>query len=74
MHGRRFSDVFRLCTMLNYIHLVEKEVLNKTAASLLREQWKDDMSSEIESINHILPNTSAGDLVILFGKNGKGTL
>ena len=57
-----FDDVFQGCIKLNLVDLVEGAVLNDTVAALLMEEWKNDMSNEIENISKILPNTPAGDL------------
>ena len=60
--GAEHFDACYRCTSLSHIDLVEKEVLSKTVATLLKEEWKDDMNREIDSIKNILPNTLAGPL------------
>ena len=54
------DNVFRGCDNLNQVHLVEGEV-HATIASFDSEEWRDDMNREIDSINQILPNASAGN-------------
>ena len=51
---------FSLCGNLNQVDLVGG-LHEKTIAALLMEEWKSDMIEEIDSINQILPNTSAGN-------------
>ena len=53
--------IFQGCITLNCIDLVEGEILDEIVAGLLIEEWKDDMSSEIDSINRILATTSASN-------------
>eukprot|EP00985_Skeletonema_marinoi_P002561 scaffold1057_cov203-Skeletonema_marinoi.AAC.9 len=48
------------CANLKHADLVEGEV-HETIAALLLEEWRNDMNEEINSINHILPDTPAGD-------------
>eukprot|EP00986_Skeletonema_menzelii_P018680 scaffold26677_cov188-Skeletonema_menzelii.AAC.4 len=47
------------CENLDQVDLVEGE-LHETIAALQLEEWRNDMDVEIDSINLILPNTSAG--------------
>ena len=54
------EEVFQECTNLNYVDLVEGEELRNTIDALLLEEWRNDMTAEIDSINQILPNTRAG--------------
>ena len=47
-------------TRLKHVDLVEGAILSETIAALLLEEWKDDMSEEIDSISRVLPNTRTG--------------
>ena len=62
------DDTFMECRNLRNVDLVEGELLRGTAASLLLEEWRNDMNDKIESINQILPNTWAGQ----YGDDGEG--
>ena len=53
------DDTFQECENLNQVHLLEGEV-HETIAALQLEEWRNDMNRVIDSINHILPNASAG--------------
>ena len=71
-HDRNHFDLFYLCTNLKHVDLVEGEVLNKTAAALLMEEWQDDMNIKIDSIAQILPNTFSGTRTLgVRGVDGK---
>ena len=54
-----FDDVFVGCVALKHVDLVEG-ALHDTIAALHLGEWRDDMDEEIDSINQILPTTSAG--------------
>ena len=56
------DDIFQACDNLKRVDLVEEEVLQETIATLLWDEWKDDLKAEFNSnsINHILSNASAG--------------
>eukprot|EP00984_Skeletonema_dohrnii_P011216 scaffold4460_cov64-Skeletonema_dohrnii-CCMP3373.AAC.1 len=54
------DNIFRGCEKLKGINLVGGAV-HEIIAALLLEEWKIDMNEEINSINHILPTTPAGD-------------
>ena len=56
------AEPFIGCDNLKQVDLVEGE-LHETIAALHLQEWRDDMSEEIDSINHILPNASAGSIV-----------
>ena len=48
-------DVFDTeCTNLKCINLIDEEMLHETAAALLRDEWRDDMKAEMNSIKQIL--------------------
>eukprot|EP00984_Skeletonema_dohrnii_P033270 scaffold29298_cov152-Skeletonema_dohrnii-CCMP3373.AAC.3 len=51
-------NVFAECHNLKHLDLVEGE-LHLTIAALQLEEWRNDMYEEIDSINQILPDTSA---------------
>ena len=58
-----FSDTwstFIECYHLRQVNLVEGE-LHETIAALHLEEWKNEMASEINSINQILPGAYAGE-------------
>ena len=55
------GDIFEGCGNLKHVDLVEAAELHETVAALQLEEWRNDMSEEIDSINQILPNTNAGD-------------
>ena len=48
------------CYSLKYVDLVEAAELHETAAALHLEEWRSDMSGEIDLINQILPSAPAG--------------
>ena len=54
------DSTFQRCGKLDRVDLVEGAELSETVDALLLEEWKNDMNAEIEAINQILPNTSAG--------------
>ena len=54
------DNIFRGCENLKRIDLVEVEVLHETIAALHLEEWRNEMTAEVGSINQILPNTDAG--------------
>ena len=58
-----FTDdtTFSGCRNLKRVDVVEGEMLHQTVGTLLREEWKQDMNEEIDSINQILPNVRAGE-------------
>ena len=62
------DDTFMECRNLKHVDLVEAAELHETIAALHLEDWRNDMSEEIESINRILPNTWAGQ----YGDDGEG--
>ena len=51
------DSIFRECDNFHQVDVIKGEV-HETIAAL--EEWKDDMDNEIDSINQILPNASAG--------------
>ena len=53
---------FHECENLKHVELVDGEVIQQTIDALLWEDWKNDMNSELLSIDQILPNTRAGDM------------
>ena len=53
-------DIFFRCQNLRHVDLVEGELHETIAALQLFTEWRDDMNEEIDSINQILPNASAG--------------
>eukprot|EP00984_Skeletonema_dohrnii_P028416 scaffold18400_cov70-Skeletonema_dohrnii-CCMP3373.AAC.1 len=55
------DNIFRGCEKLKHVDLVGGAVLSDTIAALLLEEWKIDINEEINSINHILPTTPAGN-------------
>ena len=52
------DNSFQRCENLYHVDLVGG--VHETIATLLLEEWKNDMNEEIDSINQILPNTHAG--------------
>ena len=54
-----YLNTFQGCHNLRQVDLVEGGV-HETIAALQLEEWRNDMNEEIDSINQILPNTSAG--------------
>jgi hypothetical protein len=55
------DDTFRECDDLQQVDLVEGE-LHETIVALHLEEWRNDMNEEVDSINQILPNSSAGSM------------
>ncbi len=53
------DDIFNECVALRQVDLVEG-TLHDTIAALQLEEWREDISAEIDSINQILPNLDAG--------------
>jgi len=53
------ADTFIGCDNLKHVDLVEGAIL-ETIAALQLEEWRNDMSEEIVSINQILPSARAG--------------
>ena len=53
-------DTFQECQNLKHVDLIEGALLKETVAALQLENWRNDMNTEIDSINQILPNASAG--------------
>lgn len=53
------AETFQGCVNLNGVDLVEGE-LHKSIAALQLEEWRNDVSEEIDCINQILPNADAG--------------
>ena len=45
--------------------------VHETIAGLLMEEWKHDMSREIDAINQILPNAPAGECIGLHAPLGE---
>ena len=54
------ENIFQTCTNLKHIDLVEGALLHETVAALHMEDWRNDMSEEITSIQQVLPNASSG--------------
>ena len=52
------DNIFQGCVKLNSVELVGG--VHETVAALLMEEWKNDMSKEIDTINRILPDTPSG--------------
>ncbi len=53
------DDVFMECRVFKIIALIERTLLHETIAALHLEDWRNDLSVEIDSINH-LPTVDAG--------------
>ena len=53
------DDAFIGCYDFHQVDLIEGK-LHETIAALQLEEWRDDMSKEIDLINQILPNAEAG--------------
>eukprot|EP00984_Skeletonema_dohrnii_P014126 scaffold5911_cov80-Skeletonema_dohrnii-CCMP3373.AAC.2 len=62
------DSIFQGCKKLKHVDLVEGVVLRETIAALLLEECRNDMKEKIDSINQILPTTSAG----VFGDDAGG--
>ena len=54
------NDTFIECAQLKYVDLVERALDEISIAALQLEEWRNDMNDEIDSINHILPDTWEG--------------
>ena len=54
------DNIFQRCGRLENVDLVGG--VHETVATLLMDEWKNDMYEEIDSINRILPNTPAGNV------------
>ena len=54
------DDIFQSCENLMQVDLVEGVELQETIAALQLEEWRNDVSEKIDSINRILPNTHPG--------------
>ena len=54
------DDIFKECSKLKQVDLVERVELNGIIAALHLEDWRNDMNEEIDLINRILPNARAG--------------
>ena len=54
-----YDNIFKCCDKLDRIDLVGG--VKETIDALLLEEWKNDMNEEINAVNQILPNTSAGN-------------
>jgi hypothetical protein len=52
--------IFERCQKLGDVYLVEEAELHETVAALYWEEWRNDMSEEIDSINQVLPAADAG--------------
>ena len=55
------ANIFTRCENLKHVDLVETAELYETIAALHLEEWRNDMNTEIDSINQILLNARAGD-------------
>mmetsp|Transcript_23451 Transcript_23451/g.33496 ORF Transcript_23451/g.33496 Transcript_23451/m.33496 type:complete len:304 (-) Transcript_23451:327-1238(-) len=53
------EDTFSGCYSLKHVDLVEGE-LHETSAALQLEDWRNDISEEVDSISQILPTVPAG--------------
>ena len=56
------DNLFQGCNSLKRVDLIDREVLQQTIDALLWEEWKNDMNSELLSIDQILPNECAGSI------------
>ena len=54
------DDIFLGCVSLKHVDLVEGALLHETIVALQLEEWRNDMSEDITSIQQILPDTDAG--------------
>eukprot|EP00984_Skeletonema_dohrnii_P000695 scaffold211_cov83-Skeletonema_dohrnii-CCMP3373.AAC.1 len=54
-----YDSIFRGCSNLKHVDLVEAE-LHETIAALQFEEWRNDIFEEINAINQILPTVDAG--------------
>ena len=61
-----FDNTFQRCAKLDRVDLVKG--VHETVSALLLEEWKNDINDKIDTINQILPNTSAGDQPSARGK------
>ena len=49
-------DIFDVeCSSLKHINLIDEDMLDETAAALLRAKWRNDMEFQLYSINEMLP-------------------
>ena len=64
------DSIFTRCDNLKHVDLVEGPI-HETIAALQLEEWRNDMSEEINSINQILPTVSAGDAYDVDDDGGK---
>ena len=53
------NSEFGWCSNVTTVHLAHEGKVMKTVSSLQLECWRKEMTTEIESINQILPNTSS---------------
>jgi hypothetical protein len=71
-----YKDVFQGCDNLRHVDLLGGGV-HEFVAALHMDDWKNEMNAKINSINQILPNTSAGeydyddDYVEVAGEKGR---
>ena len=56
----RHDDIFQGCENFRRIDLMEAEMLDQTIAALHLEEWRNDMTAEVSSINQTLLNTFSG--------------
>ena len=54
------GDVFRECESLIEVNLVEGQALENTIATLQLQEWSNDITEKVESINQILSTTLTG--------------
>ena len=55
------ADTFMACDNLKHVDLTDEGAeLHEFVTALQLEEWRNDMNEEIDSINQVLPNTSAG--------------
>ena len=66
-----YDDIFMKCENLKHVDLAEGAVLQKTIAALQLEEWRNDVSEEIDSINRVLPGADAGDFGGRHGNPGE---
>ena len=57
---RHDDIIFQGCVNLKIVDLVEAEELDETITALHLEEWRNDMSGEIDSFNQTLPTADAG--------------
>eukprot|EP00984_Skeletonema_dohrnii_P010964 scaffold4329_cov76-Skeletonema_dohrnii-CCMP3373.AAC.2 len=63
------DNIFQGCENLKHVDLVGG--VHEIIAALLLEDWRNDMSEEIDSINQILPTTPAGNVYSRENVGGK---